>query len=387
MYVPPARHGLHLPEPVITAGLWILAVAIGLAAWGMLSTASIRTDDSYLTRDAPALFPVDPSSFNAVAYTTRGDFADQVWLHPLSGDAEPTMIATVPHIYSAGVLANADVDGAVSPRGDAIALLSVTDSAEARSYAELSILSLTTGEMRTGFGPFDSLSPLAWSPDGLRLALVRSEPADESGRRASSIVEVDLVTGTSTVVAHFTGVFEAAPVGYSVNADRLYIVTVDNGGSTLFVEAAGELTPSGSLSGGRTRDWTLNADATRLAYIEALSASERAYVGRMFHIGVGEQSQVARIEGMQLGAAWRPGSPLPDFGSLDGEVWQLDPAPESPVFVWPLAWSPDGSTLITSIHNVEDGRVAPQGALELVVSNERVLLEDGARFLGFVRGE
>lgn len=385
MYVPRARPGIHLPAPIRDGGLYAIAILLALVAWGVVSVARIRTDDSYLTREAlPAA--VDPSSFNLIAYTTSGVGSDTIWLKPVDG-GEPRALAEIPHI-GLGVLYAAEVHGSASPPGDAIAVLSLpqNDVQPARSYASLSIVSVATGAVREGLGQFDSLSPVAWAPDGSRLALVRSQQPDAAGRRETAIIEVDVASGTETVVAEFSSVLAAAPVGYSVDGARLYIVTVDSGGSALHVERAGAVSLVGQLSGGLTRDWALNSDATRLAYVEVLSASDRVYAGRTYHIGAAAPGVLPPAEGSQLGVAWRPDSPTPDFGSMDGQAWKLEPEPESPVFVRPLAWSPDGQALITSIHAVEDGRVQPRGTLELVVANRRVELEDGTRFLGFVRG-
>lgn len=390
MYVPRARPGFHLPPIVLNGALYALAVLLALVAWGVISIARIRTDESYLTREAPgATASIDPSAFNMVAYTTRASGADHIWLMPVDGRSEPRLLATIPHINGLGVLYHAEVHGKASPHGDTIAVLAVpqADEQPTQSYAWLNLIDVSTGAVREYVGQYDALSPIAWSPDGQRVALVRSERPDESGRRETSIVEFDLANNAETVVAQFSGVFEAAPVGYSVDGSRLYLVTLDSGGSTLHAERDGAVTVVGQLSGGKTQDWTLNSDGTRLGYVEVLSTSAREYVGRAYHIGAAVAGELPPSDGLQRGVAWRPDSPIPDFGSLAGETWQLHPPPESPVFVWPLGWSPDGTSLITSIHSVTDGRVSPRYTLEMVVADRRVELEDGARFLGFVRGE
>jgi dipeptidyl aminopeptidase/acylaminoacyl peptidase len=386
VYLPRPHQGFGVPPGLIN--LLIAGAAIGgtLVAWAAFAHGTIRTNDDYLVREAPiAPLAIDPLAIRSVAYAVPGAFSDEIRLAPLDGARAPVTIARVPHTIGSRV------QGIVSPAGERLAVLSIpqdhTLGEDASPTAELSLIALPRGDRSVVAGRFDPLSRLEWSPDGSRIAAVRSTIVGEAGLRSASVVEVNVTTGAERHAARFDNVLEVAPVGYSIDGARLFIVVVDNGGSTLWAERDGMLRRVGSLSAGRTRDWRLSPDGSRLAYIDILSTTDRSYAGRTFVIAAGAIAGGA-MPGVQLGAAYRPGAEVADFGSPAGEAWHLEPLPEQPVFVVPLAWSPDGTTLAASIFAIEAGRIVPSsGVFELVSPSQRLTLEEGARFLGFARSE
>jgi Tol biopolymer transport system component len=265
-----------------------------------------------------------------------------------------------------------------------VAVLHVSPSSG--SYARLSLVTLPGGETTTVEGSFDYLSTLAWSPDGSRVAVRSSTAVDESGRRHATVSEIDATTGAVAAVAEFDAVFEVAPVGYSIDGQRLLIVVIDQSGSTLWSERDGRLQKLAAFSPGRTLSWALNPDGSRLAYIDVLGAGERAYAGRTLTIATGAVTDTPSFDD-QLGAAWLPGSEIPSFGGPGGSV-RLSPEAREAGYVVPEQWSPDGSTLVATIYPANSDRSADRsGSIELVSPQGRIRLSDeaGASFLGWVR--
>ncbi len=383
MYVPRSHQGFHL-RPAAGNALFLAVAVLGtIFAWAAFFPHTTQTDDAYLTRRSAAVAPGDAARFRTFAYLVPGAFEDEIRLRRLD-DAAGSLLARVHHTFCERVR------GAASPPGDRLAVLAIPQDGSLQAgtpYAELSVVSVATGERRPLEGRFDPLSTILWSPRGDRVGLVRSLPPDGTGRRSSTVVEVPVDTGAETPLASFPSAFEVAPIGYSADGARLFIVVIDANGSTLWVKRDNKLSRAGSLSGGRTRDWSLSPDGARVAYIDVLSASDRAYAGRTFGIATGASTE-SNEPGNQLGVAWRPGLQVADFGSPAGSVWHITPAPAQPVFVVPLAWSPDGSALAAAIYPIADGRLdASGGSLEIVSPHRRASMEDGARFLGWVRVE
>jgi Tol biopolymer transport system component len=167
---------------------------------------------------------------------------------------------------------------------------------------------------------------------------------------------------------------------------------VDPRGSNLYSEQGGKSELVAEISPGRTRDWALSPDGSRLAFIDILSGGARAYVGRTLVIATGAITTLP-AEKNHVGASWVPGSPLPSFGGPGG-AWQLtDPAPDAAYLV-PEDWSPDGSYLVATVYAETSDRTSrPASALELIKresdgeESTRLRFSDaqGAAFLGWVR--
>lgn len=374
MFVPPVRrHGVFLPAGLEPLLFGAVAVVLTVIAWAAFTASPVSNDNAY-----PALPVVSAADVRSVAYIDPGASSDSLMVRRVTTDGAGSLVASFPSSF------NIHARGLVSPLGDALAVLSVSPSTI--PLATLTTVTLPSGATREASGVFDYLSPLAWSHDGSRVAVRRSSPQDDAGRASSTVLEITLVGTAVREVAVFENAVDVAPVGYSIDGERLFIVVVDQSGSALWVERAGRVHRLATLSHGRTRDWSLSPDGARLAFVEILGAGERAYAGRSLVIATGGIQNEASA-GNQLGATWFPGSQVPQFGGPGGSV-QLSDAPPGASYIIPAQWSPDGSTLVATIYSASSDRAgSPSKSIELVTSDRRVRLsdEDGAAFLGWVR--
>ncbi len=373
MFAPGIRQGHHVPHGLLPFLLGVLAVAAAIVAWAIFSARPASSPEFSLLPN------LDPARVRSIAYSVPTGGVDRLYVRGLADDAAPRLLASFPSAFEF------HARGSASPLADRLAILSV---AKAPPYARMSIIAVPSGGRVDIDVDFDYLSPLAWSPDAARVFGVHSSLPDESGRVRAQVIEVDSVTGMATIAAEFDNALEVAPLGFSLDGQRLFIVVVDQGGSSLWVRRGGRSERVATLSPGRTRDWSLSPDGSRLAFVDVVGAGERAFVGRSLVIATGALS-VPYPGGDQLGVAWLPGSDAPMFGGPGGSVRLTTPSSES-TYVVPIRWSPDGSTLVAAVYSAgRDRTTDPLQSIELVSSDRRVLLspEPGATFVGWVRDE
>lgn len=374
MFIPRTHHALYVPDSLVTFLLSLTVIAGTIVAWAFLTATPTSTDFHVVPSDA-----ADPASLRSVAYSVPGAREDAIFVRSLDPGAEPRQVATFKNLF--GLHAR----GVASPDGDRLAVLSVSNYP--LSAARLSIVDLRTAVQHPPFeAEFEYLSELSWSPDGDRIAGVRYSRMDSAGRVVADVLETDVRTGLTSVVARFDNAIEVAPVGYSADGQLLYIVVVDQAGSNLWVEQSGKLQKVGQMSSGRTRDWSLSHDGARLAFIDVRAGKERVYVGSTMLIATGAVTG-ASAPGDQLGVAWAPASEVADFGGPGGSVRLALESPES-AYVIPVRWSPDGSTLAARVVvRDQDGEdTSPSESIELATSDSRIRLAEGAGawFFGWV---
>ena len=226
---------------------------------------------------------------------------------------------------------------------------------------------------------------IAWDAAGARLAVVRTRSRDDTGRLSVDIVEVDADGGAILSKTNFGPVLDAAPVGYAPGTNRLYVATVDQSGSALWSVESGTRQRIASFSPGRTRDWSLSPNGTRLAFVDVFGPGARSYAGSTFSIAARTVSVNARsiAAGNELGAVWRPGSNEPGFGGPGGSL-QIAGSQTS-AYLAPDSWSPDGLMLAARVYG---SGYDPAGALEVLSSGYRIRLSDdpGAWLFGWVGG-
>lgn len=367
MLVPGVRHGLHVPRSLVPLLLALSAVVIAVVAWAALSSRQSGTE--------LAATPAAPlATVRSIAYTVPAGGADRLMVRKAVPGATPELVAVFPHFP--GLHAR----GAASPLGDQVAVLSVTTG----TYASLSVVDVRARETASVPGSFDYLSAIAWAPDASRLAAVQT--STDEGTRVARVLEVDLAVGEPKVVAEFRDPFTVAPVGYSIDGSRLFVVVVDETGSHLWERRAGQVNRLAELSPGRTRDWALSPGGSRLAFIDVLGAGSRTYVGRTLTIATGDiTTQPAGDD--QFGATWAPGSPVPVFGGPGGALALEDPEVEG-AYVVPLDWAPAGDVWVsTVVVPGPDRTVRAEQFLELqtATTRERIAEEPGANFLGWVQ--
>ena len=370
MLVPGIRHGIRLPAPLLRIALAGSVVFIILASWFLFATRPVTTD-------GPVMPYADMTSVRSIAYIEPVAGRDHLMVRSAELGSEPVSI------YSFDVaISGLHARGSVSPTADRIAVLHSGVSAA----AQMTILSVVGREVMPVLVEerFDHLSRIAWSADGQRLAVSRTTSVGDSSTAA--ILEVSARSGVTRKVAEVSRALEVAPVGYSIDGERLFWVVVDNSGSNLWMERRGEVLRVGELSPGRTMDWSLSPDGARVAFIDVLGASSRNYVGRTMTIANGAVTTLPAT-GNQIGTVWPPGAVLPEFGGPGGNL-QLSEPSDGAAFIRPEKWSPLGELIVATVFAAGADRYAPaEQAIELGGIDRRELITDtpGASFLGWIR--
>lgn len=375
MLVPGMKHRFAVPSLFAPALAAFAAVLIGIGAWGFLSTRSNLTVQAPINMAAN-----DTSHLTYVAYVVPGERQDVVYLRSREAGATPTHLIAFPSAF------NLHARGTASPTGKTIGLVSVSGNSGAQ--ASLTFITIPDQEITVAGSPFDLLTALTWSPDGAYVTGQLSGLPDSAGRVHVDIIRAEAATGATSTLASFDDVLLATPVGYSPDGARLFVVTVDQTGSWLWSMSAGAAPAKvGRLSTGGTRDWRLSPDATRLAFIES-PVGDRSSAGRIFVMATGTV-QTSPSTAEQIGASWRPGAVVPDFGGPGGSL-QLDPPPVAGSYVIPISWSPDGEMLIANVLVPAADPADPfEQSVQLVTPTTRALLDEqpGTRFIGWVTDE
>lgn len=386
MYVPRAQphasapHRFPVPRHLPPILFGIIVIAVMLVAWAALTPSSISNESS----SVPA--PVSPSLVRSIAYTVPSGNADNVYVRPINATGAGQLIASFPSYF------DLHARGSASPAGDRLAVLSTTGIGS--TYARLTLIQLpvanqgiSENDAQAGSVPtVDYLSTVTWSRDGEDVVVTHTAPPDATGRSSIQLLQVDAASLAVTTVATFENVYGAAPVGFSIDGRALFVVVTDQSGSNLWAVNGGRSQKLAALSPGRTRDWSLSPDGSRLAYIELLGSGERTYAGRTLVIATGAVID-SDPSTNQLGPVWEPSSQVPDFGGPGGTV-QLALASPVAAYLVPASWSPDGSTLAATIYSASSDLGIPSPAtIELVTSGHRVPLAtaEGAQVFGWVR--
>ncbi|MGD9934679.1 MAG: hypothetical protein AB7T37_13320 [Dehalococcoidia bacterium] len=369
MYVPRVRHGFDVPRPLITALTVLCAILTAVLAAALFVRST--SDDGPLGLPGAALL----APTTAIAYAVREGSFDSIYVRSLDGSGSPRLLESFP------VLFNLRVRGSAAPSGDTLAILHIDSGLGAE--ARLSLVDVATGETRDIEGGFDYLSSMAWHPGGQSLVVTRSVAPDDPARGAI-LVEVDVPTLAARERHTFSGANRVHPVGYTADGSGIFVVVIDQAGSTLWSVSDGPPVRVASLSPGLTRDWALSPDASRLAFIDRLGAGGRSQAGRVLIIATGAIAD-AGLSGDQFGAAWRPGAAVPDFGGPEGTV-RLSAAREGQ-YLAPIAWAPDGAHLVASVFVPGEAGAPATERIEILSAAQRVRLaeQDSAAFLGLVR--
>ena len=347
-----------------------------LVAWAAIAPSSISNESSAVP------VPANPSLVRSIAYTVPNGNADNVYVRAIDGTSTGQLLASFPSHF------DLHARGAASPSGDRLAILSTTSIGS--TYARMTLIDLPDGQRNAAErevpATVDYLSTFAWSRDGQDIVVSHTAEPDATGRSSIQLLKVDAASFAVSTLATFNDAYGAAPVGFSVDGQALFVVVTDQSGSNLWAVRDGHTQKLAPLSPGRTRDWSLSPDGSRLAYIEILGAGERTYAGRTLVIATGAVID-SDPSTNQLGPAWEPSSQVPDFGGPGGTVHLAQASPPASYLV-PTSWSPDGTTLVATIYSAssELGPSYP-ATIALVTSGHRVPLAtaEGAQILGWVR--
>jgi len=373
------RRTTRIPHAFVTFALGITAVSLTVVAWALWAPSPAGNGSRFVLPAA------NVTEIRSVAYTIPGPEFDDVVVRPASGGGLPRVVATFP---SSG-LTNVHARGVASPHGEFIAIQWVPPFSTAANLSIVELRDSSPSAARVPDVVVDPFSIMAWASDGTRFAVTRTERTSEAER--TLILEVNAQTLTAVPVAEYTGILDVAPVGYSFDGQRLFVVVVDQKGSNLHAVGAGKTDVIAELSPGRTQDWALSPDGSRLAFVDILGGGSRTYIGRTLLLATGQISTAPATRN-QFGATWAPGSPSPGFGGPGGD-WQLtDPVADGVVLV-PNAWSPDGSYLVATLNSPVPGEGPPAPPVIELISREsatapsariRISEASGAAFLGWV---
>lgn len=373
------RQPPRLPRAVASVTLTILVIVITLVAWAAFAHSPAATDDAALTP-----VPVSPAEFHSFVYSDSTPSFDTIYLRSMAPDASPRTLAVFPVVDSLHAHGKTSIDGehaaVLSPAS------SVTSSDDV-TPGTLAILSLPSGVRSEIDGDFDYHSNILWSPHGDSV-LLTTPPTEPDSH--IDVIQANIITGKTLAIARFPGVFEAAPVGFSADGTRLYIVSVGKSGSVLWQLQDNKVSRVAALSAGRTRDWSLSPDGARLAFVDVLGSGTPGFVGRTLVLATGVVNSTPATAD-QLSPAWAPGSEVAVFGGPGGQLKLTSPTAEA-AYPVPRGYSPDGTGLVATIYPASDdnanatGKPDP-GSLEIVSPDQRVLLTDteGSSFFGWVR--
>jgi hypothetical protein len=360
VFAPQVRPSLHAP-PSLKPFLIPLAVVVAvLVAWAALMARP--------TGNEIAVGPdVVPGDVRSVAYGVPEGGRDVIYVRPADGSGSPRALAAFPAVL------NVHARGSASPTADLLAVVHLPGFGEA---ATLTLIDVRSGVHTAVATDVEYLTGFAWSPDGARLAF-----AARGAGGATEVREVVAASGAFSVAGRFDDALRVTPVGYDASGGRVFVVVLDRGGSALWEAKDGSVRRVARLSPGLTRDWVLSPDRSRLAFVEALGAGERSYAARMLTIATGTIRDMGG-SGDQLGAAWRPGAVLPDYGGPGGSL-ALTGTDNG--YVVPLGWSPDGAMLVGAV--VSPGAQGGE-AIEVMTGEWRARLAEGPSwFLGWVRND
>jgi dipeptidyl aminopeptidase/acylaminoacyl peptidase len=319
----------------------------------------------------PRAFAEAGTGTHAIVLRDDGGADTVLAVDAMSG--ETTAIATVPHLEGYTSFA------AVSPSGDALAVVAADLGTPARPLASLVIVDLATGAVTRLLEEIDQLQQPLWSPDGAAIFVTRTAASDTPATDVS-ILRVAVAGGPPAEAMLIPGAAGAYPVGFDANG-RLLVVAITGQGSVMYREGGGTTLISAAI----TRDWRVSPDGRRLAFIEANTAEGLRYQLNVIDLDGGDvraQSAAPRRDGQQLGVAWHPQGSLA-VGQEPGTGGARAASAGSPGFDVPLSYSPDGTFLAVAAWSGSSFARPGSVSLQVVGPAGRVPLADANRFAGW----
>ncbi|MCA9829361.1 MAG: hypothetical protein KC495_02715 [Dehalococcoidia bacterium] len=314
--------------------------------------------------------------YYAVAIRNEGSFDTILAVNP----ADPGTVreaATISHLNGYTSF------GAVSPTGDAIALVVADSGSQANPIASLYRADLATGAVTLLASGIDYLQQPIWTPDGASVLVSRSDSQDSPSVGISILRASATGSGTDELL-RLEAVAAAYPVGFDAGGTPL-IVAIEQRGSVLHRPGR----PDVILSPNITRDWRTSPGGGQLAFIEADLSNGLQY--RLSVVALSESAAVASAQSLpaassqqQLGVAWPPAGdrPLTAEEPLSGQAR----AASGPAagFDIPLGFSPDGSNLVVEAWTGTSFESPGLGRLEITGNGGRLALAGANRFAGWV---
>ncbi|MGD9934678.1 MAG: hypothetical protein AB7T37_13315 [Dehalococcoidia bacterium] len=314
--------------------------------------------------------------YYAVAIRNDGTFDTIVAVNP---DDPGTVreAATVPHLPGYTSF------GAVSPAGDAIALVVADAGSQANPVASLYRADLSTGAVTLLAPDIDYLQQPVWTPDGAAVLVARSDGRDSPSVRVS-ILRAAVSGATVEELLSLDAVAAAYPVGFDAEGSPL-VVSIGAQGSVLHRPGRADVVLSSHI----TRDWRISPGGAQLAFIEADLTQGLRY--RLSVVSLVDSGGVASAQSLpaastrqQLGVAWPPtgASPITAEEPLAGQVRAA--SGPSAGFDVPLGFSPDGAHIVVEAWTGTSFDSPGLGRLEITGTGGRLPLASANRFAGWV---
>jgi dipeptidyl aminopeptidase/acylaminoacyl peptidase len=320
-------------------------------------------------------FATAPAGTYVVVARAERDY-DIISVAPVGDPGAVSEIARVPHLP--GYPSN----GAVSPDGRRLALVTTDAGSVARPGASLLVVELETGAITRLAVDVDPLQTPLWAPAGDAVIATRIA-SDDRGQSTVSFLRVPLDLSGEQQVKQVSGVLGAYAVGFDPSG-RFVSVVIDSRGSTVLRDG-GEVA---LLSTQITRDWRLSPDGTQLAFIESDVTNGLHYRAGVASLagpssGGAVLAQALSTETQQLGVAWKPGAASPTFGGEPAAQPGVTAQALVAGFDVPISYSPDGAALAeqhwTGSSFAEPGRLT----LAVETASGRISLDGYTRFFGW----
>ncbi len=358
--------GGRLRRVLIASGVVALAIAILPIAAAVIN----GIDGTTIARTA---FATAPSGQYAVVARDTGT-EDVILVAPATDPAATTEIAKVGHL--SGYTSN----GAVSPDGRRLALITVDAGSMAHPGASLLVVELETGSVTRLATGVDPLQTPLWDASSAAVVVTRLR-TNEAGLADVQFARVAIDRSGERPIGSANPVLGAYAVGFDTEG-RFVSVVIDGRGSTALRDGS----EVAAISSQITRDWRLSPDGKQLAFIESNVERGLRYLARVASLDVeagGSVSAQGAATGQQLGVAWRPGAAEPSFGQEPGARTGVSAQSASEGFDVPLGWAVDGSALAVQHWTGPDFAHAGQLALAIVVNGSSRPLAGAGRFYGW----
>jgi hypothetical protein len=207
-------------------------------------------------------------------------------------------------------------------------------------------------------------TPLAWSPDGSRLLILRTRNVPHQASMGSNLFVLN-ADGTETRLTKGNAWLTGG--SFSADGSEVVYATTDGGPPGIFVVDAAGGTPRALLPGEDLHSPTFSPDGSKIAYLAPGGANDyRLRVMNADGTGSRELSQeVLDYEGHDLGLVWSPDGTRLAI-DLAGDIYTIGADGSDLTLVIPHGgnpnWSPDGSRIA---YDFEDVSYPPGPHLEI----------------------
>lgn len=328
-----------------------------------------------------------------------------VALDPADVAGSRAVIATIEHAPEYGIQA------ALSPAGDAIAYTGLPADTPRPNPAAPAVAGIVAVDGTTTIlaDDVDLLIAPVWVQDGSAIVVRKNTPCETAGLDCEvnpgglfELVRLGLDGSRNTVTTWQSA--SAFPIGVS-QAGVLYFATLNGGGTDLYsvnLDGSNERLIA-HLSDQVARDWRLSPDEAAIAYSAAESGPQPAVVARVCDLETGAISDLISADDMSAGPpstgvvrgefnpAWQPdgdltvaalnldgGSSALSINALGNASGARAEAVRNDAIDLPLAWSPDGETLVVRSVEGETPYEAGVSRVEVLHDGEREPVSDSS---------